>query len=396
MIQKNRSEILLAGSLILALLLFYLLIVKGKWREVEGQWERLNLKTYTTQVELKADESVLTASLSGRNEKLQHADSILRKRITGCGAIVKESRISAEGGSIFYTIDNVINNAALFQLLSTKGKLEFFHTFEASEVLSLLSYADQKLVTILAETNTAIKQQNKAKQEISAGDALFGDLIPDSLKKKAMLAQEADRLQSPLFSLLYLNTIGTGNNITIGEGPIAGRSFGKDTATINRYLSHPEIQSLFPDDLQLMWSASALNQEKDVYALYAIRHSKQLKDAPINNQYIINAETLIDKDRVAEVDLQMNSGGATIFERMTREASSPKTTKRCIAIVLDGKVYSAPRVMETILNGKIRITGVDNVIEAGNLTNMILSGELEFPFRARGISVSEKRGYRLQ
>ena len=52
------------------------------------------------------------------------------------------------------------------------------------------------------------------------------------------------------------------------------------------------------------------------------------------------------------VELALNSVGSTAFDRLTAE-----NVGRLLAIVLDGRVYSAPQIRERISGGVASITG---------------------------------------
>lgn len=67
----------------------------------------------------------------------------------------------------------------------------------------------------------------------------------------------------------------------------------------------------------------------------------------------------------------MNSAGARIFGDFTG-----KSVGKRLAIVLDGKVYSAPNINERIGGGSGQISGGFTVAEAGNVAIALRSGAL--------------------
>ncbi|MBU0513940.1 MAG: protein translocase subunit SecD [Proteobacteria bacterium] len=86
----------------------------------------------------------------------------------------------------------------------------------------------------------------------------------------------------------------------------------------------------------------------------------------------------IDKANVAYddrnrpyVSLNFNSRGASDFERITRAHE-----KKRMAVVLDGKVYSAPTIQEVISQGRAQITGSFSTEEARDLADALQSGSL--------------------
>lgn len=72
----------------------------------------------------------------------------------------------------------------------------------------------------------------------------------------------------------------------------------------------------------------------------------------------------------------MNSEGARVWSRITGA-----NIGKPIAIVLDGYVVSYPNVSTKITGGNSSITGLENVAEAEDLVNILLSGALPAPLR---------------
>ncbi|MBM3835639.1 MAG: protein translocase subunit SecD [Verrucomicrobia bacterium] len=88
-----------------------------------------------------------------------------------------------------------------------------------------------------------------------------------------------------------------------------------------------------------------------------------------------------------EISLAFNNAGAEIFGRVTRE-----NVGRLLAIVLDGELYSAPRINEPIPGGNASISGQFTVQEAYDLAN-ILENPLETPVKIHSeISVDPSLG----
>jgi SecD/SecF fusion protein len=90
------------------------------------------------------------------------------------------------------------------------------------------------------------------------------------------------------------------------------------------------------------------------------------------------------------VDLEFTSRGAKRFADITEQyapggALNP-SGERQLAIVIDGTLYSAPRIKEPIYGGRAQITGSFKMVEAKRLVNVLRSGAL--PTRVR---IEEKR-----
>ena len=99
------------------------------------------------------------------------------------------------------------------------------------------------------------------------------------------------------------------------------------------------------------------------------------KDVPLTGEYITDAAPATDQ-RTGEwyVRMSFDSRGGALFERITSE----NVGKR-MAIVLDGKVRSAPVIQERIGGGTASITGRFSAQEAQDLSLVLRAGSLPAP-----------------
>ena len=77
------------------------------------------------------------------------------------------------------------------------------------------------------------------------------------------------------------------------------------------------------------------------------------------------------------ISLEFNDKGKKAFGRVTSQFSpKPDGTIRQLAIILDNKLYSAPRINEAIYGGRAEITGNFDIKEARQLVNVLKAGAL--------------------
>ena len=105
------------------------------------------------------------------------------------------------------------------------------------------------------------------------------------------------------------------------------------------------------------------------------------RDAMLTGEDVADARPAFDQMNQAYVTLNFNRRGADIFERVTAE-----NVNRRMAIVLDGKVYSAPVIRERIGGGRASISGNFTTAEAQDLAIVLRAGSLPAP-----VSVLEER-----
>ncbi|MDD5495812.1 MAG: protein translocase subunit SecD [Candidatus Omnitrophica bacterium] len=100
------------------------------------------------------------------------------------------------------------------------------------------------------------------------------------------------------------------------------------------------------------------------------------KDAELTGDCIVNAKTEFSSRGFGEpyVSLTLNSKGAETFAKIT----AANVGKR-LAIVLDGKVQSAPVIREAIPSGQAQISGNFSVEEANDLSVVLRAGALPAP-----------------
>ena len=155
---------------------------------------------------------------------------------------------------------------------------------------------------------------------------------------------------------------------------VFGYAIAEDTAAIIDLLSTSDIQRLMPRNTVVLWGSRSLNFEGGVeqFALYGVRDNAELTGEVIEEASIQFDPTT----NIPEVSMGMNSEGARVWSRITGA-----NIGKPIAIVLDGYVVSYPNVSTKITGGNSSITGLENVAEAEDLVNILLSGALPAPLR---------------
>jgi len=155
-----------------------------------------------------------------------------------------------------------------------------------------------------------------------------------------------------------------------------GLASSKDTARVNNLLKMNQIKVIFPRDLRLLWSQKPYKYDptKTLYELHAIKITTRDGRPPLGGDVITSARTSSGvTGSEIKVDMSMNSEGAKVWSRMTRD-----NIGRSLALVLDNYVISYPTV-QTEINGNTEITGNFTIEEADDLANVLKSGKLPAP-----------------
>jgi SecD/SecF fusion protein len=316
---------------------------------------------------------------------------VLKTRIDQFGVSSPTITLQSNTGRIILELPGVEDPSRIRRILQQTAQLEFWNTYENEELINNLIEADKALgAKMFRDANTGKDTTSVKVDTTSASSAndLLGNatLGTDSAKGgKKTAAETKSKLDStklnPILRILYPRA---DNQNGVYPGASIGMSFGKDTAKVNEYLGMDIVRSNFPRDVKFIWGAKPANAN-NVYELYAIKMNPTMQGAPMGGDVVTDARQGYDQSGFPDVTLTMNSQGAAKWERMTDEAANStittngKTTavKRCVAIVLDNRVFSAPRVQNKISGGNTQITGIGEVAEATDLANILKSGQLE-------------------
>ncbi len=299
--------------------------------------------------------------------------NVLRSRIDHFGVTQPNIMRLPNSHRILVELPGVKEPQRVRDLLQGTASLEFWLTYDAREVLPMLASAD-KLLKEEAAQEVATEEsavETPAVEEASAPAAeegLIGEIggADSTATSESVQTGNFDREQNPLFAVLDPNYAG---------GAAIGAAYKADIAAVNEYLSRPEVRELFPADILFKWGVKGDDHIDGRFYLYAIKVTTPNGKAPLDGSVVTEAfEQYAQRGATAEVSMTMNAEGTQEWARMTGE-----NIGKCIAIVLDGYVYSAPRVNTKIDKGQSQITGDFTIQEAQDLANVLNSGKVPAP-----------------
>ncbi len=331
-----------------------------------------NGKKITT---LSSDAEVEKALRAEVQNDVDASFNVLRTRIDRFG-VVQPNIQNLEGqiGRIMIELPGVKEPERVRKLLQGSANLEFWETYDTKDVLPYLSQLNSRLrlersgeVVDSASVDTAAvatADSAEVKKSISSQlskDVAKTDKAPISNAKEIAAAKAAD----PLFSILQ-----PAQN---GSGCMVGYAASRDTAEINAILSSKIAKEVFPSDMRLLWGVKSIDEAGKVYQLYAIR-STTSGQAPLTGDVVTESKDEYDNFGRPCVGMKMNPTGARKWSALT-EAN----VNHCIAIVLDGLVYSAPNVNNKIDGGSSQISGNFTPEETKDLATVLQSGKMKAP-----------------
>ncbi len=335
-------------------------------------------KENSQNIKINATNADVLAFLSKEsNSAIERSFNILRTRIDKFGVTSPNIQLQEGSNRILIELPGVSDPVRVRKLLQGSAKLEFWETYDNTEIYPLLENANKLAASTIKPTATA--DTTKAAPESSKLAALGKT---DTTKKDAKLAQDKEALakQNPLFALLSPATYqGENGQTALRPGPVVGFVAQKDTAKVNALLSSLAIKSIIPASIKLFWGVKPVTEESKVFELYAIKVSKVDGSPALGGDVISDARDDFDQRGNPEVVMVMNSEGAREWKSITALASSDPNNKKSVAIVLDNNVYSAPTVQGEIPNGVSSISGSFKVEDTKDLANVLKAGRLPAP-----------------
>lgn len=301
---------------------------------------------------------ILTYLSKQRDEAVTRALQIIRTRIDQYG--VSEPSITKQGaGRIIVELPGVSDEKRVTKLIKATAMLEFKTVVPTELAINALKNANGILAAKFKSTGVDSSTQ-KLLDQVAAVKKDSTGLAPEEAKSGDLQQQVKD---NPLLARLQI----TGQSF----GPLAVAA-DYNRQIINEYLASPEVMASMPSNISFQWSAKPVqkNAEQAIYGLYALE-----KEASMGGGSIVDAKATIGTEfNTPEVTMKMDAEGAQQWANLTGA-----NVDKPIAIILDGNVFSAPRVNGKISGGNSSITGLENIEEARDLENVLKAGALPAP-----------------
>ena len=332
---------------------------------------------------------VSTQSSDGEVEKalreevqsaIDNSYNVVRNRIDKFGVVQPNiQKLEGQEGRIMVEMPGIREPERIRKLLQGSANLEFWETYNSNEITPALRQLDQRLLgNNDAAADTAKTDSTKADKQVAQAESPKFKLNKKD-EKNAVAAKAAgkqDQMElakkrNPLLAMLQL--------APQGSLSVVGYANLRDTAEINKLIYSDLAKQVLPSDVKLLWGAKPADgiSAKNVFELYALKVTQTNGRAPLEGDVITDAKDEFDQTYGRpSVSMSMNSDGARRWAALTKA-----NVGKAIAIVLDGVVYSAPRVNGEITGGNSQITGNFTVEDTKDLANTLKSGRMPAPAR---------------
>ena len=310
---------------------------------------------------------------------IDNSFNVVRTRIDKFGVVQPNiQKLEGQEGRIMVEMPGISEPERMRKLLQGSANLEFWETYNAQEIIPYLVQLDSQLANggegetkadttaaAKADTTAAVKKAPKSKFQIKK-DTKKADV---KATPEAQLA--AAKKQHPLLAMLQTTN---GNSLAL-----VGYASVRDTAAINKLIYSKLAKQVLPSDVKLLWGAKPADglSVKNIFELYALKITTTTGRAPLEGDVITDAKDQFDQvTGQPQVSMSMNTDGARRWAALTKA-----NIDKAIAIVLDGVVYSAPRVNGEITGGQSSITGSFTIEDTKDLANTLKSGRMPAPAR---------------
>ena len=334
-----------------------------------------------------SDSEVEKALRTEAQSAIDNSFNVVRTRIDKFGVVQPNiQKLEGQQGRIMVEMPGIREPERMRKLLQGSANLEFWETFNADEIVPYLVQVDQQVANgghaekadTAAQAKADEAKAEEAKADVAKNEANAKFKIADNTKEETAAdkaantrTEEAMKKQHPLLAILQ--TTGQGALSTVGYANV------RDTAAVNAIINSAAAKRILPANLKLLWSAKPADglTVKNVYELHAIKVTSTNGRAPLEGDVITDAKDQFDHlSGAPEVSMSMNTDGARRWAALTKA-----NVGKAIAIVLDGSVYSAPRVNGEIAGGQSSISGNFTIEDTKDLANTLKSGRMPAPAR---------------
>ncbi|MFI5172675.1 MAG: protein translocase subunit SecDF, partial [Chitinophagales bacterium] len=308
------------------------------------------------------------------DEGVESTYTKLKERIDRFGVSSPIVTLQKSTGRIMVELPGVDNPKRARELLQSTANLEFWEvwTLNDPEISGGINQANNILIALEENEDTTAINTFSVDTNYTAETKIDTPAI-DTANPLAGL--EDTMAEADTASIEDENAGPIANTLMQSSDPAAiGTVAEADTLELMRYFRMDEVQAQFPSNIKFMLGAKPIEGTKN-YDLYAIKSQQDTDEPPLDGSAIKSASP--DRDQMSgrvQIAMNMKPDGARDWAIITKA-----NIGKFIAITLDNKVYSAPRVNDEITGGRSQISGNFTQEEAIDLSNILEVGKLPVP-----------------
>ena len=327
-----------------------------------------------------SDAEVEKAIRASVQDAIDNSFNVVRTRIDKFGVVQPNiQKLEGQQGRIMVEMPGISQPERMRKMLQGSANLEFWETYNSEEIAPYL----QQLDTRLANGDHEVEAKDSVAADSSKNEvakAAPAKAAPKLNLKKGDEAKSKINAEKQTAAAIKAHPLLARLQLVPGQGlSTVGYASVRDTAAINKLIYSALAKQVLPSDLKLLWSAKPADHlnVKNIYELHALKVTTSTGRAPLEGDVITDAKDEFEPTTGTPcVSMKMNTEGARRWAQMTKA-----NVGKAIAIVLDGVVYSAPRVNGEIAGGSSQITGNFTIEDTKDLANTLKSGRMPAPAR---------------
>ena len=345
--------------------------------EEKANEESFRLIRYYHKLGTTSDNASVVEELRSRGaQAVGSALEIIRNRVDEFG--VSEPVIQRSGHNrIIVELAGVKDPKRARNLIRSTALLEFNLVRTGEELASIVQVIDKALLDNI-ELNTNESDEDS-----------FNDLILNSEDDSVDVFSEMNDIffEGNIEDGKDLENFSTSDEI-LKTNPFSGylqpipggiAVMESEVEKVKSILVNKDVQKLIPRQSKFIWAAKNLDFPTEIStvklrSLYLVKSDPWLTGGVVENAIPNFGTAGTENSGQAVVNLSMNSEGARIWSR-----STGANIGRNVAIILDGKVYMSPVIRDRIPGGQTQISGLDDIAEAKDISNVLQAGSLPAP-----------------
>jgi preprotein translocase subunit SecD len=318
--------------------------------------------------ELSSEDEVISYLRAQTSETVTRAKEILTNRVDEFG--VSEPIIQQQGENrIIIELAGITDPTRVRQLIGQTAKLEF-RLLKDKEIA--LAVAEKMHEYVQSQISPLDSTEATTEDQVAEGDTSVSlDELFKSDETAESTVDTSGKKEDDLFeqNLFFLHP---SNQQTLLV-PVDKRDKFKEILALE------EIQKIIQDEAgeaEFLWG-SRTEYEGQFIEVYLVNLQSELTGETIT-EADPQAGSQMDPTSIGkfEVSFSLNDDGARIFSRVTGA-----NIKKRLGVILDRQVYLAPEIQVKIRDGRSRITGLNTMEEAQDLSIVLRAGALPAPVR---------------
>ncbi len=314
-----------------------------------------------------ADDQVVTKLRKMAGDAFENTNRVLTKRIDQFGVAQPNINPDPRKGIITVELAGVKDDPErVRKILQATANLQFWEVYRINDIAQSLRQAEQTISSLKGDGEKKPDSNAVASTETTVVDSTK-TLSLDNLTATSGDSNTTAAVNAPTRT----NTI-TGLLIEAQQGESAlAYVQTKDTALLNDNLDL--VKDIFPSDVKFLYGVPP--EGAGIVSLYGVK-TRDGGNPPMEGDDVEESNLSYDERGRPAVSLKMTNIGAKKWGELTSA-----NVGKPIAIALDNVVYSAPNVINPILDGNSQISGSFTDQEASDLANILQSGKLAAPAR---------------